>query len=196
LTYSQTKNLCCKTVYVNVCRPQTLFSSFFFFLQVTYTGTAQPASVLREFAGITTTTNLHLAYPNSAALSQTPADENSGNSILLLKYLKEPVLSLCSQCWFSKVDRQPQITLHWSRETELVFSVGSATCTLTCMFVGLNNEISGNEGFTLCPSLIFREGGSLSQRSRLIWKNWEESQSSGSGPLHYIPSPSSFLLQI
>lgn len=31
------------------------------------------------------------------------------------------------------------------------------------MFVGLNKEISGNEGFALCPSLIFREGISVSE---------------------------------
>lgn len=66
------------------------------------------------------------------------------------------VLSAGSPRWIG--NHKPQITLHWSRETVLVFSFCSATCTLTCMFVGLNNEISGNEEFSLCPSLVFRAG--------------------------------------
>lgn len=66
------------------------------------------------------------------------------------------VLSAGPPSWIG--NHKPQITLHWSRGTEWVFSFGSATCTLTYMFVGLNNEISGNEELALCPSLIFGEG--------------------------------------
>lgn len=63
---------------MNICKAQIFFFFFFFLLQVTYIGTAQVASVLGEFAGITIMTNLHLAYLNSEALSQIPAEENSG----------------------------------------------------------------------------------------------------------------------
>lgn len=146
---------------MNICKAQIFFFFFFFLLQVTYIGTAQVASVLGEFAGITIMTNLHLAYLNSEALSQIPAEENSGKvtafcgSNIWRNRCWAFVLSACSPSWIR--NHKPRITLHWFRETELVFNFGSATCTLTCMFVGLNNETSGNEEFALCPSLIFEE---------------------------------------
>lgn len=143
-------------------------------------------------------TNLRLAYLNRAALSQTPAEENSGNSILLLKYLKKPVLSLCSQRWFSKLDRQPQASNYTSLIQGNWAGVQFRFCNL---HVDLHVCWLKQRDFrkwrisTLSESHFWRRG-SLSRRSRLVWENWEESQSSRSGScttfLHWVNFCSEF----
>lgn len=138
---------------------------------------------------------LCLAYLNSTALSQKPAEENSSNTISLLKYLTVPVLSLCSLCWFSKLDRQPQASNYTSLIQGNWGGVQFQFCNLHVDLPVCWPKQWDFRKWGVCTlsESRFRRGGSLSQRPRLVS---EESITSGPRLLPCIPSLSEFLLLI
>lgn len=139
--------------------------------------------------------NLCLAYLNSTALSQQPAEENSSNTISLLKYLKATVLSLCSLCWFSKLDRQPQASNYTSLIQGNWGGVQFQFCNLQVDLPVCWPKQWDFRKWGVCTlsKPRFQGGGYLPQRPRLVW---EESTTSGPRLLHCIPPLRELLLQI
>lgn len=141
------------------------------------------------------TKSLCLAYLNSRDLSQKPAEENSSNTISLLKYLKATVLSLCSLCWFSKLDRQPQASNYTSLIQGNWGGVQFQFCNLHVDLPVCWPKQWDFRKWGVCTlsKPRFQRGGSLPRRP---WLVREESTTSGHRLLHCIPSLREFLLQI